>query len=51
MKETPTMALTKSHLIDTIAEQNGFTRKKAISQNWGGLQQIDACSQFQKRFE
>jgi integration host factor subunit alpha len=29
MKETPTMALTKSHLIDTIAEQNGFTRKKS----------------------
>jgi integration host factor subunit alpha len=23
------MALTKSHLIDTIAEQNGFTRKKS----------------------
>jgi integration host factor subunit alpha len=29
MKETPTMALTKSHLIDAIAEQNGFTRKKS----------------------
>lgn len=24
------MALTKSHLIDAIAEQNGFTRKKSI---------------------
>jgi len=24
------MTLTKSHLIDTIAEQNGFTRKKSI---------------------
>jgi integration host factor subunit alpha len=24
------MALTKSRLIDTIAEQNGFTRKKSI---------------------
>ncbi len=29
MKETPTMALTKSHLIDAIAEQNGFTKKKS----------------------
>jgi integration host factor subunit alpha len=24
------MTLTKSHLIDTIAEQNGFTRRKSI---------------------
>jgi integration host factor subunit alpha len=29
MKETPAMALTKAHLIETIAEQNGFTRKKS----------------------
>jgi nucleoid DNA-binding protein len=29
MKETPAMALTKSHLIDAIAEQNAFTRKKS----------------------
>jgi integration host factor subunit alpha len=29
MKETSTMALTKAHLIETIAEQNGFTRKKS----------------------
>ena len=30
MKETPTMALTKFHLIDAIAEQNGYTKKKSI---------------------
>jgi integration host factor subunit alpha len=30
MKETPTMALTKAHLIEAIVEQNGFTRKKSI---------------------
>jgi integration host factor subunit alpha len=29
MKETLTMALTKSHLIEAIAEQNGFTKKKS----------------------
>jgi len=29
MKETPTMALTKSHLIEAIAHQNGFTKKKS----------------------
>ena len=29
MKDTPTMALTKSHLIDAIAEQNGFSKKKS----------------------
>ncbi len=29
MKETPTMALTKSHLIEAIAKQNGFTKKKS----------------------
>jgi integration host factor subunit alpha len=30
MKETPAMALTKSHLIEAIAEQNGFTKRKSI---------------------
>jgi integration host factor subunit alpha len=29
MKETPAMALTKTHLIEAIAEQNGFTKKKS----------------------
>jgi len=29
MKDTSLMTLTKSHLIDAIAEQNGFTRKKS----------------------
>jgi integration host factor subunit alpha len=29
MEETPSMALTKSQIIDAIAEQNGFTRKKS----------------------
>jgi integration host factor subunit alpha len=29
MKEAPAMALTKAHLIEAIAEQNGFTRKKS----------------------
>jgi len=29
-KGTPSMTLTKSHLIDAIAEQNGYTRKKSI---------------------
>jgi integration host factor subunit alpha len=29
MKETPTMALTKAHLIEAIAEQNGFTKIKS----------------------
>jgi len=29
LKETPAMALTKSYLIDAIAEQNGFTKKKS----------------------
>ena len=29
MKETPSVTLTKSHLIDAIAEQNGFTQKQS----------------------
>jgi integration host factor subunit alpha len=29
MMETPSVTLTKSHLIDAIAEQNGFTKKKS----------------------
>jgi integration host factor subunit alpha len=29
LKETPAMALTKAHLIEAIAEKNGFTRKKS----------------------
>ncbi len=29
MKDTPTMTLTKSHILDAIAEQNGFTKKKS----------------------
>ena len=29
MKDTPTMTLTKSHLIDAIAGQNGYTKKKS----------------------
>jgi integration host factor subunit alpha len=29
MKDTPAMTLTKSHLIDAIAEQNGFTKKQS----------------------
>ncbi len=28
-KETPAMTLTKSHLIDAIAEQNGFIKKQS----------------------
>jgi translation initiation factor 1 len=32
MKDTPFVTLTKSHLIDAIAEQNGFTKKKSRSQ-------------------
>ena len=30
MKETPSVTLTKSHLIDAIAHQNGFTKIKSI---------------------
>jgi integration host factor subunit alpha len=29
MKEAPAMTLTKVHLIEAIAEQNGFTRKQS----------------------
>jgi integration host factor subunit alpha len=29
MKETPAMALTKSQIIESIAEKNGFTKKKS----------------------
>jgi integration host factor subunit alpha len=29
MKETPLMSLTKSNLIEAIAEQNGFSKKKS----------------------
>jgi integration host factor subunit alpha len=29
-KGTPSMTLTKSQIIDAIAEQNGFTKKKSI---------------------
>ena len=29
MEEAPSMALTKSHLINTISNQNGFTRKES----------------------
>jgi len=28
-KETPAMTLTKSHLIDAIAKQNGFIKKQS----------------------
>ena len=29
MKDTPSMTLTKSQIIDAIAEQNGFTKKQS----------------------